>query len=339
MKKVFIGIDFSKVSIDAAILIDCQKKEFVSDKFSNEQSGFESLLTWVESHTSNAKTAWLFCGEHTGLYSISLTGFMNNKGIDIWLEPGIQIKRSLGIIRSKNDKIDACNIALYAYRFKDRAYSTKLRNTILDQLKDLDAHSSRLKKMKHSLKVATQELKRIKDNDSVSLINIDSQELYELLETKIKRIDKQMIELICKESSLYENFKLLTSIKGIGSKNAIMIIVITGNFTTFDDPRKFGCYCGVVPFSNSSGSSLAGSERVSSLANKKMKTLLSSGAEAAIKYNPVLRNYYIKKKQEGKNRRVIINNVRNKLIHIMFAVIRNHTVYQENYEQQIKYIA
>lgn len=118
-----------------------------------------------------------------------------------------------------------------------------------------------------------------------------------------------------------------------------MTIVITGNFTTFNDPRKFGCYCGVVPFSNSSGSSLAGAERISPLANKKMKTLLSSGAESAIKHNCVLRDYYLKKKQEGKNRRVIINNVRNKLIHIMFAVIRKRTAYIESYKQEIKYIA
>lgn len=208
MKKVFIGIDFSKGSIDVAVLIDCDKKEFISNKFSNDQIGFESLVLWVESVVSNSKTDWLFCGEHTGLYSIALTGFLNSKSIDIWLEPGIQIKRSLGIVRSKNDRIDACNIALYAYRFKDKSRSTQLRNNILDQLKDLDAHSSRFKKMKHSLKVANQELKRIKENESVDLIDLDTQELYELLEKKISRIDKRMIELVQEDSSLYENFKL-----------------------------------------------------------------------------------------------------------------------------------
>jgi len=331
MKKVFIGIDFSKLSIDVAILMDSQRKEFVSNKFINEISGFQQLIEWVSSCISIPPSAWLFCGEHTGLYSIALTGFVNEKGLDIWLEPGIQIKRSLGINRSKNDKMDACNIALYAYRFQDRAQSTKLRDTILDQLKDLEAHSSRLKKIKHCLKVSIQELKLVKNNDSVNLIDTDTQELYEILEEKIKIIERQMIHLVRNDSSLYENFLLLQTIKGIGAKNAIMTLVITANFTRFTDARKFGCYCGVVPFPHSSGSSLQNQEHISPLANKKMKTLLTSGAESAIKHNPVLREYYLKKKQQGKHRRVIINNVRNKLIHIMFAVVKNRNPYQVDY--------
>ncbi len=336
MKKVFIGIDFSKMSIDAAILQHTVRKKFTCGKFSNDEQGFELLVSWIKSNTNNKEADWLLCGEHTGLYSIAMIGFMNKLGIDIWLESAIQIKRSLGIALSKNDKIDACNIALYAYRFKDKAYSTKLRNTILDQLKDLEAHSTRLKKMKHSLKVATKELKRIKSNTSIELIDKDAMELYEILTKKIKHIDKRMMELVAQQESVYENFKLLTSIKGIGAKNAIMILIITANFTRFDNARKFGCYCGVVPFSNSSGSSLLTKERVSHLANKKMKTLLSSSAESAIKHNPILKEYYIKKINQGKNRRVIINNVRNKLIHIMFAVIKNRTVYKMDYQQNIK---
>jgi len=339
MKKVFIGIDFSKASIDAAILIDSQSKLFECNKFDNDESGFERLITWIQSLSDKTKSYWIFCGEHTGLYSIALTRFLNDKQIDIWLEPAIQIKRSLGIVRSKNDKVDACNIALYAYRFKDRAQSTKLKNTILDQLKDLDAYTSRLKKMKHALKVSNQELKKVKANASVDLNDTDTQELYQILEEKIKRIDKQMILLVRQDSSVYENFKLLTSIKGIGQKNAIITLVITNNFNAFIDPRKFGCYCGVVPFANTSGTSLLSAERVSPLANKKMKTLLSSAAESAIRHDPLLREYYLKKMLEGKNRRLIINNVRNKLIHIMFAIIRNRVPYQTGYKQQIRDIA
>ena len=42
-------------------------------------------------------------------------------------------------------------------------------------------------------------------------------------------------------------------------------------------------------------------------------------------------NYYLRKKTEGKKERVVINNIRNKLIHRIFAVIKGGIPYKKNY--------
>ncbi len=121
MKKVFIGIDFSKASLDVAVLLSSNPQQIYHCRFSNSQEGCMELVKWIKTLTKHSPLKWMFCVEYTEIYSMVLLRYLNEKNIDIWMESGIQIKYSKGISRGKNDKIDAKNIALYAYRFQDQA--------------------------------------------------------------------------------------------------------------------------------------------------------------------------------------------------------------------------
>jgi transposase len=126
---------------------------------------------------------------------------------------------------------------------------------------------------------------------------------------------------------------------GIGLVNAALILVATANFTLFDNPRKFGCYCGVVPFEHSSGSSVRGKTRVSKMANKHLKTKLTLAAQNAARFDPELKEYYQRKRSEGKNNWLVLNNVKNKLIHRIFAVVRDGQMYEKQYVHPLKQAA
>lgn len=52
-----------------------------------------------------------------------------------------------------------------------------------------------------------------------------------------------------------------------------------------------------------------------------MKSLLQMCALTTLKYDPQLKEYYNKKKAEGKNAMLVLNNIRCKLISRVFAVI------------------
>lgn len=70
---------------------------------------------------------------------------------------------------------------------------------------------------------------------------------------------------------------------------------------------------------------------MSPYANRKLKTLLHLCAMAAIRFNEDMKHYYERKVGEGKNKMSVINAVRNKLIHRIFAVVRDQRMYVENY--------
>ena len=54
--------------------------------------------------------------EHTGVYGNHLLAVLQLFTVDTWLESAVQIKRSLGLTRGKNDKVDSKRIALYAFK-------------------------------------------------------------------------------------------------------------------------------------------------------------------------------------------------------------------------------
>ncbi|GHT40123.1 hypothetical protein AGMMS49965_07940 [Bacteroidia bacterium] len=84
------------------------------------------------------------------------------------------------------------------------------------------------------------------------------------------------------------------------------------------------------------GTALNTHPHVSHLANKKIKKLLTQAALCAIRHDKKMRQYYERKRAEGKHEGVIINNVRNKLIHCIFAVVNSKVFYQEDHLNPLK---
>ena len=144
MKKIIIGIDFSKETFDAT-LFDSRNSEFseavqsaVHEKFTNKKEGFQAFLTWIKSSVKKINSdELLLCGEKTGKYSLALSNFLYAKGYSIWLDSGLRIKRSLGISRGKSDKADSLKIALYAYRYQDMAVCYVPLSKNVSRLKEL----------------------------------------------------------------------------------------------------------------------------------------------------------------------------------------------------------
>ncbi|MEZ5037261.1 MAG: IS110 family transposase [Chitinophagales bacterium] len=97
------------------------------------------------------------------------------------------------------------------------------------------------------------------------------------------------------------------------------------------NPRSLACHCGVAPFERSSGL-FKGKARVSHMANKRLKTALHMAALSAMKLDKELKQFYERKVAEGKSKMSVINAIRNKLIHRIFAVIKRATPYQKDYQ-------
>lgn len=335
MKNLFIGIDFSKKTFDASFFEREKKGEIFYSRFENTKEGFKAFTKWISMNTIVSRDQWLFCGEHTGLYSLELSAFLLKQNLFVWLENPLQIKLSSGIKREKTDKVDSLGIAHYAYRFQDKAMLYKLPDKIFTSLQNLLSFRGRLIKNRHELLVAAKETRRILNRDKTARY-IYEQSMLEIsrLSKKIKAVEEQMLLLLDDTEELRANYERITSIKGIGMINALMILIYTENFTRFTDCRKFACYVGVVPFEKSSGTSLSRGKRISRLANAQIKTLLTQAAKCAVVHNPKLKCYYQRKLAEGKSMKVAINNVRNKLLQLIFTLVRKRQTYINEYDNQ-----
>lgn len=326
-EKKFIGIDVSKATLDVALY---GTKYHI--RIANNSEGFKQLQTWLKSMSVPLEDCW-FVFEYTGGYEYRLVQFCASKHIVFTRVPGLEIKKSLGIQRGKNDKIDARRIAEYAYEKQEKIQAQTPRNAAIERLRLLlsqrngfvDARKINATKLKELLVMADFKTsdplikrynKAIHDNDRM-----------------IKDIEAEMMQLMSTDSSLQTNFNLITSIPGIGKVNAWMTLIYTDNFTRFKDGRKYGSYSGVVPFEYTSGTSIRYKSRVNHLANKEIKASLDMAAKVSIQFDPEINAYYQRRKEIGKHHMSIMNEVKFKLILRMFAVVNKQTPYVK--KQQI----
>lgn len=319
-----VGIDISKLTLDARVHTSKAYKSF-----KNEDSGFKSLLKWAAQNNKFSIKNTLFVFEHTGLYSYLIAVFLGENNCKFTVVPGLEIKRSLGITRGKDDKLDATKIARYAYRLRDEISLTKLPAKPIRDLKLLLSLREKLVKQRAGYKSSLKEQKRVYDKQEFILLFETQENIINCLSGEIQKIEKKMDEIIGLNDTIAEHYKLIISIKGVGRQTALNIIVYTENFTKFKTSRQFASYSGIAPFPYMSGTSIKGKTKVSHLANKKLKSLLDMCAVSAINHNPEMRMYYQKKVEEGKHKMSVINAVRNKLLARVFAVVKRKTAYIE----------
>ncbi len=328
MKKLvhFIGVDVSKLTIDVAVIINNDIGKIIQLVFSNDSKGFKELKSYLTKEKISFAES-IFCIEHTGYYSKQLSRFVISQHGNLWMEMSLKIIRSLGVQRGKNDKLDAKRIALFAQRNQQDFVPYNPPRLIVENLKTLLMLREKLINSKTSLIVPINELASVnKDAGKLALKSISK--ALQAIKNNIASLDLQIDELIKSDKELTEKFKLVTSVPGIAKVTFCYLIYFTNEFKNYAEGKQLACYCGVVPFEYTSGSSVRGKPRVHNMANKKMKKLLHTAALCAVTYYPEFKDYYERKIEEGKPKMLILNNVRNKIVLRIAAVIKNNKPYQ-----------
>ena len=319
----FVGIDVSKLKLDVCLRNVDHPDWFVHQVVTNDVKGIREMIKWLKKWITDQSV--LFCLEHTGVYAMPVCCYLSEAKFDYCLVAGRLIQKSLGLKRGKSDKVDAKDIARFARLHHRELELTQLPEKNLLRLKVLLSHRDRLLKAKKMFEVASGEMEPFLDKAIAGDVIKDSGSVVNHLMKKVEKIEQLISKLIASDEKLNQTNQLLQSIPGVGDQLATHMIVYTRCFTSFKTWRQFACYAGVAPFEYTSGSSIHGRSKVSHLANKKMKSLLHMSAIVSVKYDPEIKNFYTRKKAEGKNSMLVINAVRNKLLSRMFAVVHRGT--------------
>lgn len=327
-KRYFIGIDVSKNELDFAV-VESNKILFHCE-VSNDKKGIMDFIKQIKKQTGFSFENSLFCMEFTGIYNNIVLNYLTEQSASIWVENARQIKDSMGTSRGKTDKMDAIMIALYAYKNREDVRLWSPKREVIEELDRLTAIRLRLVNAVKTLETPLSDSKEFIGKKAHKEATNACQDSIDALKKDIKNIEKQIKELIEQDDELKHLFEIITSIKGVSTVTATEIIITTNEFKTIDDPKKFGCFAGCVPFEKSSGKH-KGKPKVSRIANKKIKSLLHMAAISAIQHCKELKEYYLRKVAEGKNKMLVLNNVRNKIILRIFACVKKKQKYDENY--------
>jgi transposase len=329
----FIGCDVSKNELDFAVM---QGKQLLFHKeIANEPSAIQAFVQELKKLNGFELAKAVFCMEHTGIYNNHLLLYLHKSKANVCLEAATQIKNSLGNIRGKNDKIDAIRIAEYAYKNREELRLWQPKREVIQNLSYLAATRTRLLGVQKQLKAPLKEGNDFVSKSTVNQMGKICQRTLNSIEADLKKVNDAIDTLIASDEELKRLFSIITSVNGIGVVTATQIVITTNEFKDIKDPKKFACYAGVAPFTKESGL-FKGKARVSHMANKKVKTLLHMSALTAISYNPDMKKYYERKvNEEKKNKMLVINAVRNKLILHVFACVNQNRKYEKNYTRLV----
>lgn len=327
--RFYIGVDVSKATLDWAVTDG--KTLLLQTQSVNSEAGIKATLKVIKALPGFVITESVCCMEHTGLYYAHLLSSLYKIHLPIWLESSLQIKKAGGLQRGKTDSIDAIRIAEYAYRFRDKLHLWQPPRPVLQKLAALSVLRQRLLLVHQQMQQPIKEQQRFIEPSLQRQLIKSCQASLNAIKIDLKNVDKQIMELIEADDHLKQLFNLVTSAPGVGGATATELLVATEEFKAIDDPKKLACHAGVAPFEYRSGSSVRGKTRVNEHARKRLKTLFHLGAMSAICVKGELQDYYQRKVGEGKNKMLVLNAVRNKLIHRVCSVVHRGQKYDKNY--------
>jgi len=264
----FIGIDVSKNELDFSV--QRGKCFLFHQEIKNEPEAIKALLKELIKLEGFFLSKAIFCMEHTGIYSNHLLSCLYQKKANICLESAAQIKKSLGTLRGKNDKVDSMRIAAYAYKNRDELRLWAPRREEVQQLAHLSSTRSRLIKAKKMLKTPLKEygsfIKKKASKQNIAVCN----KALNGIEASLEHVEKMIMSVINADPELKRLFALVTSVVGIGKVTALQLMVTTNEFKDIKSAKSYACYAGLVPYVEESGI-FKGKGRVSHIANKKVK--------------------------------------------------------------------
>lgn len=146
-------------------------------------------------------------------------------------------------------------------------------------------------------------------------------DLIGLLEAKAARADAQIAELLDRIEPL------ILTIPGISVTLGAQIVAEIGDVRRFKNAASIVKYAGLNSGVSQSGQFEADGEPITKAGSPYLRRAMWLAADAARRFDPKLREFYEKKRAEGKCHRVAVTAVARKLCHIVYAVMRDQVPY------------
>ena len=225
-----IGIDISKATLDWALVV--ANKLLFHYQSPNDQKGIESFVKHLKQQCQQVSFSnSLYCMEYTGIYNNHLLNFFQHKKANVWVEHPVHIKESLGMIRGKNDKVDAQRIAFYAYKNREEVHLWTPKREVIQKLDRLTATRSRLVKVRKMLQSPLTDSDGFISKKEHNEVKKSCQKTLDALTKDIKQIQADIAAVIANDPYLKELYSYVQSVKGIGPAIATELLIITARIS------------------------------------------------------------------------------------------------------------
>lgn len=315
----YCGIDISGETMD--VCFANAEGDFVEETLPNSALGFKKLLDI--SQPSN----YHFVMESTGVYHLPLCFFLESKKQAYSVVNALQIKRyiQMHLERSKTDKKDARHIYNYGVERKPEQY--QMPDSLYFECRSLN----------NAIETLTSEITLFTNKiHALNKLNLDTKTVINSYQKMVKtlRAELEVLEENLRQKLQEwhpEQVKLLSSITGIGKRATAQLIITTQGFKYTESYQQLISFAGLSPKDYSSGSSIRGKVRICKQGGKKLRNILYMCALNAKATNPACKALFDRLVAKGKNKKLAIIAVCNKLLKQVFGVIKSGTMFNKEF--------
>ncbi|MEK5400136.1 IS110 family transposase [Paenibacillus sp. FSL K6-2859] len=127
-----------------------------------------------------------------------------------------------------------------------------------------------------------------------------------------------------------EEYDLIQSIPGIGHKIASTILSEIGEVDRFDHPKKLVAFAGIDPSVFASGKFTATRNRITKRGSRQLRYALVLAVQCGLirSRNTRIKEFYDRKRAEGKPHKVALVACANKLVHWLYAILKNKKMFR-----------
>lgn len=327
----YVGIDIACASFTvSAGQVQDQRWKIVLEpvEFANHYDSFAQFLHWLQQQGVRPENS-VVCMEASGVYTEVLAHFLIANQYHLAIDPPLKVKRAFKPEGHKSDPVDSRQIAEYAYRYFDQLSLWQPRQEVLEQIKVLlatreqfvaqvSAHRNHLKALKR--KVVRTPLAEKLHADAI-----------QQLRGHIQILEQEVERLIDQDPGWRQMVGLLLSIPGVGLLLSAHLLVVLQAAPQPLSAKQLAAYLGVCPYENASGTSRHAPATSRHYGPPGLRKLLYLAALSLRTHHPQFQSYFLRKVAEGKPKKLIINNIINKLLKIICAIVRSQTPFIPNY--------
>ncbi len=322
-----IGIDMSKDNFHLTALDNVTGKKTASTVFTNKN---KPIKAFIKKYCRSGSAHVVM--EATGNYHLLLTSNLAAQNIDYSVVNPLVIKRfgDMKMVRGSCDKTAAALIAEYGREQKPPLsrpddpdqHKIKTLTTAIDQL---TKQRTQLKNLRHA-----QKLDPSREKIAEAAVN----KMIRHLDKELDTLEKKRHSLIKK--TYQETDKRVQSVCGVGPKTSVAVIAYMGDLSTFENHKQMIAFAGTNPKPKQSGTSIKKTCGISKRGHKTLRTKLYMAALTASRYNNACRELYQRLLAKGKQKKTALIAVANKLLKQIFAIVKNKTMFDNNYYLKYK---
>lgn len=309
--KEYVGVDVSKETLDMVVYSTGEIRSFT-----NDAAGITTAVAWLKKVKPEITAM-----EATGGLEIPLYVALQAARLPVAVINPRQIRdfaKSMGIL-AKTDKVDAKVLARYA-----EAVKPEVRLLPDEEVRQLDTLVTRRLQLVEMITAEGNRLASARDKAIRQRIQVHINWLKE----ELADINKSISQMIQQSPVWHEKDRMLQSVPGVGPVLSATLIGALPELGCLNR-KQISALVGVAPLNRDSGKHRG--ERHIWGGRSCVRTPLYMATLVAVRYNPVLSNFYNRLLAAGKAKKVALTACMRKLLILLNAMLKHNSLWSWNY--------